>query len=316
MVFERFASDQGIKIQHYHCDNGVFRANQWKDHCTIQGQGLSFAGVNAHHQNGRAERHIRSLQELARTSLIHAARRWPEAITANLWPYAIRLANEALNHSPSTKHTDGRIPASSFSKTPVVVNSKFWQPFGCPVYVLNNELQTTGIQNKWKERSRVGLYLGQSPIHARSVALVLNLQTGMVSPQYHVQFDASFRTMRTHLSSDMPQSLWQEKTGFISTTSEGVSIEFTAHNSSNKHEARRGNNALAPRPQTKRANGTTSSTKRGKDVPNSNVLTDSSKSSTNGKYRTHSTTYYGIRKSNHLSRSARRGGSIANRTNG
>ena len=24
MIFERFASDQGIKIQYYHCDNGVF----------------------------------------------------------------------------------------------------------------------------------------------------------------------------------------------------------------------------------------------------------------------------------------------------
>jgi hypothetical protein len=29
---------------------------------------------------------------------------------------------------------------------------------------------------KWKERSRVGLYLGCSPIHAQSIALVLNLQ--------------------------------------------------------------------------------------------------------------------------------------------
>jgi hypothetical protein len=29
---------------------------------------------------------------------------------------------------------------------------------------------------KWKERSRVGLYLGCSPIHAQSFALVLNLQ--------------------------------------------------------------------------------------------------------------------------------------------
>lgn len=250
MVFERFASDNGIKIQHYHADNGVFKTNQWKNHCMERGQGFSFAGVNAHHQNGRAERRIRTLQELSRTSLIHAHRRWPEAITANLWPYALRIANEALNHSPSTKHADGRIPASSFSNTPVVVNAKYWQPFGCPVYVLSEALQTTGIQNKWKERARVGLYLGTSPIHARSVALVLNLQTGMVSPQFHVQFDPSFRTMRTHLSSDLPQSLWQEKTGFITANSEGASMNFVTSASNNKRKARRGNAQSILMPQS------------------------------------------------------------------
>jgi hypothetical protein len=63
--------------------------------------------------------------------------------------------------------------------------------------VLDSALQTAGgIKSKWTDRSRIGIYLGRSPIHARSVALVLNIDTGRVSPQYHVQFDPSFQTIR------------------------------------------------------------------------------------------------------------------------
>jgi hypothetical protein len=57
--------------------------------------------VNAHHQNGRAEARIRRLQEMARTMLIHAKSKWPQEISANLWPYAMRMANEANNVTPN-----------------------------------------------------------------------------------------------------------------------------------------------------------------------------------------------------------------------
>ena len=83
-AFELYARDQGIKIQAYHADNGIFRANAWVKQCQEQGQSLSFAGVNAHHQNGIAERRIKELQDLARTMLIHAHKRWHQCITAHL----------------------------------------------------------------------------------------------------------------------------------------------------------------------------------------------------------------------------------------
>ena len=50
---------------------------------------------------------------------------------------------------------------------------------------------------KWKQRSRLGVYLGPSPNHARSVALVLNPRTGHVSPQFHVKFDDFFETVQS-----------------------------------------------------------------------------------------------------------------------
>ena len=170
---------------------------------------MTFAGVNAHHQNGIAERRIREVQDMARTMLIHAAHRWPECITANLWPYAIRMANEAMNSSPSLQDPKHRSPIQIFTNSKVAINPKHFQTFGCPVYVLDNALQHNAPYHKWKERSRVGIYLGKSPSHGRNVALVLNRQTGLVSPQFHVKFDPSFHSVMQGTFT----SKWQEKAG-------------------------------------------------------------------------------------------------------
>ena len=54
-AFEQFASEHGIKIQHYHCNNGRFADNAFKQSCEQSRQQLTFCGVNAHFQNGIAE---------------------------------------------------------------------------------------------------------------------------------------------------------------------------------------------------------------------------------------------------------------------
>ena len=48
------------------------------------------------------------------------------------------------------------------------------------MYVLSEALQSGKPHHKWKERARIGIYLGQSPIHNRNVALVLHRHTGHV----------------------------------------------------------------------------------------------------------------------------------------
>eukprot|EP00957_Ditylum_brightwellii_P032465 2460252-Ditylum_brightwellii.AAC.2 len=78
--------------------------------------------------------------------------------------------------------------------------------WGCPVYILDSSLQTgTGIgPPKWDPRSRAGVYLGHSPHHAGNVALVLNLQTGHVIPQYHSVYDDGFTTVPYIDSAETP----------------------------------------------------------------------------------------------------------------
>ena len=85
-AFEQYAKERGVIIQAYDADNGIFKAYKWVTACCEKGQPLTFAGVNAHHQNGIAERRIPTLQELTRTMLIHANHRWPKVVTTNLWP--------------------------------------------------------------------------------------------------------------------------------------------------------------------------------------------------------------------------------------
>jgi hypothetical protein len=98
----------------------------------------------------------------------------------------------------------------------VDINPTHWILFGSPVYVLPVPLQgSTRIHNKRKERARLGVYLGHSHMHARSVALVLSLETGLTSPQFHIAFDPSFRTVRSDQSNQVPRSQWQKKCGFI-----------------------------------------------------------------------------------------------------
>ena len=100
-AFERYCKNHGVRVQHYHADNGIFEAKGFQDALAQDGQTILYCGVNAHHQNGRAEKKIRDLQEMARTMLLHAQHRWPEAINAHLWPYAIKIANDNGNRLPS-----------------------------------------------------------------------------------------------------------------------------------------------------------------------------------------------------------------------
>ena len=126
------------------------------------------------------------------------------------------MCNDAENHVPNLKYRDGRTSMEAFGKTRVMTNPKHWHHFGCPAYVLDGALQGgAGIFHKWKERSKMGIYLGRlPPQHARLVALVLNLTTGHVSPQFHIKFDPSFHT--TSEEERPPPSLWQTKAGFVS----------------------------------------------------------------------------------------------------
>jgi hypothetical protein len=70
-VFKHFAEQHGIRILHYHCDNGRFADNSFKTACLSSNQRLTFCGVNTHFQNGIAEKAIWDLRESLRKQLLH-----------------------------------------------------------------------------------------------------------------------------------------------------------------------------------------------------------------------------------------------------
>ena len=55
----------------------------------------------------------------------------------------------------------------------------------------------------------LGSYLGHSPAHAGSFALVLNPGNGHVSPQYHLVFDDNFTTVGSMCDTLIPPN-WKD----------------------------------------------------------------------------------------------------------
>ncbi len=212
-TFEHFAEQHGVHILHYHCDNGRFEDNAFKNSCNAKGQRLTFCGVNAHFQNGIAEKAIRDLRESAWKQLLHARRRWPAAIHLALWPYALRNAVNLCNTLPVLE--DGTSRLERYSSIRIGSKTKHYHAFGCPVFALENDLAAGSPSPHWSPRARLGVNLGSSPSHTRNVCLVLNLHTGCVSPQYHCQFDDFFETVR-HGGPDISiPSAWHNCLGLL-----------------------------------------------------------------------------------------------------
>ena len=72
---ETKAASFGITIRNYNADNGRFQDNACKKDCESKAQGLTYCGVNAHWQNGKAEKRIRDIQDFVRVILTHAIKR-------------------------------------------------------------------------------------------------------------------------------------------------------------------------------------------------------------------------------------------------
>jgi len=145
---------------------------------------------------------IGTITRRARTMLLHAMRLWPEIITEDLWPFALKLAVDIHNSTPGLS---GLSPDEIFSGQKSTKNRLAdFHTFGCPVFVLEASLQDGHKLPKWKPRSRLAVYLGLSPNHATSVPLVLNTSTGLVSPQYHLVFDDLFSTTNCLQTDKLP----------------------------------------------------------------------------------------------------------------
>ena len=190
--FETKVKESGVNIEHYHADNGRFVDNAFRAHLK-EGQSLTFCGINAHWQNGVAERAIRDIKENLRSILFHAIHKWPGAISVFLWPYAMRHAVNLRNHTPF-KHEE-LSPVERFTLSNIQPNLKHFHTFGCPVFVLHNNLQAQRPITTWLPRSRLEIYLGHLEQHARNVSSIMSLTTGLVSPQFHVSHNDFFETI-------------------------------------------------------------------------------------------------------------------------
>jgi len=202
---ERLAHKEGVKFKHFRADNGVYRSKEFHAHIQSCNQTIDFCGVGAHHQNGVAERYIRTIIERARTALLQAHSKWPGAIDLELWPFAVQYAVDTWNDSPR-KDLGWQTPNSVFANVKLTSDAiarrlKSYFPFGCPIYVLKASMQDGKKTTKWDYRSKQSIYLGKSKHHASSVILALNRKSDRITAQYHAVVDQDFSSI------DNPKSL-------------------------------------------------------------------------------------------------------------
>ena len=136
--------------------------------------------------------------------LIHAAICWPAQADSALWPMAIDYALDHHNHMPCPS-TGMLSPLALLQHTNTAhTHFKDMHVWGCPAFVLEPF-------PKWKNQSCCSLFVGFSPHHPALVPLILNPQTGKISPQFHVVFDDWFTSVLSVGSEDaFDPSTWQD----------------------------------------------------------------------------------------------------------
>ncbi len=122
---------------------------------------------------------------------------------------AINYAVWVFNHLP--RIDTGLCPDEMWSQSRTTHDDlRRAHVWGCPVYVLEPELQDGKKIPKWQPRARLGMFMGLSQVHLSLVALVLNTSTGKISPQYHLVFDDKFATVNSLPTEDSIDTQWKQ----------------------------------------------------------------------------------------------------------
>jgi hypothetical protein len=69
-------------------------------------------------------------------------------------------------------------------------------PLFCPVYVLDRRIQEDTSPPKWTKRTTQKVYVGHLHDYSKSVPMVWDPKTKLVSPQFHVMFDDNSDTVQ------------------------------------------------------------------------------------------------------------------------
>jgi hypothetical protein len=118
----------------------------------------------------------------------------------------------------------------------------------------------------WQPRSKVGQFLGRSRLHASSMGLIKNVESGFVSSQFHVVYDDHFTTLSVNNDPegiDLPKE-WVD----LFTYSREKHFN---DNDANTHENKIGDIMKAPAPQTDVMPSTDISTNPSADSDTGNV---------------------------------------------
>ena len=144
----------------------------------------------------------------ASTLLLHTAIHWPAVSDLKLWPFALQHADYLWNILPKQHSKSSPLELVSGSHVPDYTHLQHLHVWECPTFVLDPRLQDGKKLPKWAPRSRLGRFLRYSTSHSSTVSLILNLQIGSISPQYHLVHDYWFSTVSNSQTSSFSSSVW------------------------------------------------------------------------------------------------------------
>ena len=194
--FEAECTQHGVIPQNYLTDMGSsFTSDEYSTHLNQFKQTIRHAAPGGHHANGIAERNIATVMSISRAMLHHAAIHWPDVSDVELWPLAVHHAVYTLNRIP--REESGRSPLELFGcKTWPTSKFQDFHVWGSPAYVLDSTLAAGRSVPRWTPRSSRSVFVGNSIKQGHGVPLVLNLETGKITSQYHVVIDDWFKTVK------------------------------------------------------------------------------------------------------------------------
>ena len=101
LAFEREAENQGVLIKGYHTYNGIFNNSEFMEDLLNEQQKIKFRGAGTSHQNGAAERAIKTSVTMKRTMLMHIAIRcYEDTLSTDIWPMSMDFAVLGLQSDP------------------------------------------------------------------------------------------------------------------------------------------------------------------------------------------------------------------------
>jgi hypothetical protein len=204
--FEIMCMDNGVVVQDYLIDSETFKAHNLLEHIKKTQQIMHCCGTNAHNQNGVAERAIQKISNMTRAMILHANIHWKDGIYSSLWPMSVNYETHINNNTPDKGVTPAYIFTGSTFPRHCLLDLHVW---GCPVYVMDPQMQQGRKIPCWQPISLRVLNLGVSLQHSSEVPLVLNLTTGSIDTQYHVVFDDQFTNVSSIEREMDPSSHWE-----------------------------------------------------------------------------------------------------------
>jgi hypothetical protein len=119
-----------------------------------------------------------------------------KTITAELWPFAIQHVATIYNTTKRRSRDYELSPREQFMGERSKLDHTDIHPLFCPVYVLDRRMQEGTSPPKWTKRTTQKVYVGHLHHYSKSVPMVWDPNTKLVSPQFHVMFDDNFDTVQ------------------------------------------------------------------------------------------------------------------------